>query len=584
MKHKCSVLVLAVLLSLFAVAVRAGSFSAEMVETRRGEVRTGTLHFADGRYRFERVEDGRALVIQIDPAAGTTRIVAPAEKAYRELRSTEIQAAMLNPFAACSFAFEGSALRTEGTAVIEGLPCTKRVLAVRGNDFFVSWTADEFGLPIRVEDRLTQTTVELRNLKRGPQDPALFTVPAGFALKGDPETEPPAWAANLAQSPRLTPPFEKTIKAGEVVRIPLKDGFEITLVVRNPGSDDSTGIALPFKDGRPVISPRGEGFETGAGGEFSTGCRRTPAQADDFVFHTKTGQFTIKAAYKPASAADGSGAAAQPPAPVATKASLQAPENAGVATRIEVGWNGPGADGDFITIASPNQPASAFISRAAVREGNPVKLWAPSDRGRYEIRYTTGRPAKIIGMAPLYVQAADASVGIDESSLAIAAPFAVQWEGPQLEGDFISIAKIGAPPGASEFRVPAKDGNPAKLRAPSVPGEYEIRYVLGRGARVLVKVSVTVTAVEATVEPPATAKAGAEFTVAWTGPDYPEDYLCIVAATTPPNGPTLSAVRANQGNPAKLRAPKQPGAYEIRYILGRGKHLLASAPITIEAP
>ena len=213
-----------------------------------------------------------------------------------------------------------------------------------------------------------------------------------------------------------------------------------------------------------------------------------------------------------------------------------------------------------------------------------MKLWAPSDRGRYEIRYTSGRPAKIIGMAPLRVQAADASVGIAESSLAIAAPFEVQWEGPQLEGDFISIAKLGAPPGASEFRVPTKDGNPAKLRAPSVPGVYEIRYVLGRGARVLVKVSVTVTAVEATVEPPATAKTGDEFTVAWTGPGYPEDYLCLVAATTPPNGPTLSAVRASQGNPAKLRAPKQPGTYEVRYILGRGKHLLARAPITIEAP
>lgn len=74
MKHKTSALGLAVLLSLFAVAARAGSFSAEMVETHRGEVRTGTFHFADGRYRFERVENGRALVIQVDPAAGGVRI------------------------------------------------------------------------------------------------------------------------------------------------------------------------------------------------------------------------------------------------------------------------------------------------------------------------------------------------------------------------------------------------------------------------------------------------------------------------------------------------------------------------------
>ena len=583
MKHKTSALGLAVLLSLFAAAMRAGSFSAEMVETRRGEGRTGTFHFADGRYRFELVEDGRTLVIQIDPAASTTRIVAPAEKAYRELRSADMRAALLSPFTACTFAFEGSALRIEGPEGIDGLPCTKRVLAVRGNDFFVSWTADEFGFPIRVEDRLTETTVELRNLQRGPQDPALFTVPAGFVLKGDPETETPAWAANLAQTPRLAPPFEKTLRAGEVIRIPPKDGLIIELTAVNPTSGDSTAVGVAFKDGRPVVDPRGETFTIGAEGEVGTGCNRTPAQADDYVFHVIAGQLTIKVAYMPA-ATSGSAASAPTPPPATPKARLQAPDSAGVATRIEVGWEGPGGDGDYITIASPGQSASAFISRAAVREGNPLKLWAPSDRGRYEIRYTSGRPAKIIGMVPLRVQAADASVGIAESSLAIAAPFEVQWEGPQLEGDFISIAKIGAAPGGSEFHVPVKNGNPAKLRAPSVPGEYEVRYVLGRGARVLVKVPVTVTAVEATVEPPATAQAGTEFTVAWTGPGYPEDYVCIVAAATPPNGPTLSAVRVSQGNPAKLRAPKQPGTYEVRYLLGRGKHLLARAPITIETP
>ena len=86
----------------------------------------------------------------------------------------------------------------------------------------------------------------------------------------------------------------------------------------------------------------------------------------------------------------------------------------------------------------------------------------------------------------------------------------------------------------------------------------------------LAKVSVTVTAVAATVEPSATAKAGAEFTVARTGPGYTEDYLCIVAAATPANGPTLSAVRASQGNPATLRAPKQPEVDPERETAGTG--------------
>jgi Ca-activated chloride channel family protein len=34
----------------------------------------------------------------------------------------------------------------------------------------------------------------------------------------------------------------------------------------------------------------------------------------------------------------------------------------------------------------------------------------------------------------------------------------------------------------------------------------------------------------------------------------------------------------------KLRVPKEPGTYEVRYVLGLGARLLAKTTITIEAP
>ncbi len=572
---------LSLLLSLVAAAARAGSFSAEMVQTRKGETHTTPFHFADGSYCFETAEEGRTLLVVVDAATGVTRIIAPAEKAYRELRSSDMHAAVANPFASCTFAFPNSTLRAEGAETIAGLPCTRKVLSVNGNDFFVSWTADEFGLPLRIEDRLIGATVELRNIKRGPQDPALFTIPAGFALKGDPETEPPAWAANLDRAPRLAPPFEKTLTAGEVLRIPLKDGFEINLVVLNSGSGDSTGIVLPFKGGRPVISPRGEGFETGAGGEFSTGCSRTPAQADDYVFHVKTGQFTVKATYQPAKAKKP--AQAQPASE--PDARFPGPQIlAGVAARLELGWEGPNGQGDFIAIARADQPAGSSIIRALARDGSPAKLWAPSDPGEYEVRYVTGgRPAKVLATAILTVEAANAFVGTVDS-VVVAAPFEVEWTGPRCDGDFISVAKIGSVSSAAEFRVPVKNGQPAKLRAPSDAGAYEVRYVLGRGAKILAQTPLTVTPAAATVTPPANVKAAAEFTVDWTGPAYEEDFLCVVAPSAAPASPSAIAVRASQGNPARLRAPKVPGTYEVRYVLGRGRKVLATATLVVEGP
>jgi Ca-activated chloride channel family protein len=34
----------------------------------------------------------------------------------------------------------------------------------------------------------------------------------------------------------------------------------------------------------------------------------------------------------------------------------------------------------------------------------------------------------------------------------------------------------------------------------------------------------------------------------------------------------------------KFHGPKEPGTYEVRYVLGRGKRLLAKTTITIAAP
>jgi hypothetical protein len=573
------------LLFLFAaVAARAGSFSADLVETKDGRPQTHAFHFVDGSYCFEATERGRELLIVVDASKGVTRIVAPQEKAYRELKTTDMHGAVLNPFVSCTFAYPNSALRIEGKESIDGLPCTKRVLAVNGNDFFVSWTADEFGLPIKIEDRLTQRTFELRNLERGPQDAALFAVPTGFELKGDPETEPPEWAADLAKAPRLTPPFQKTLAAGEVVRIVLKAGFTINLQVTNPSSDDSTGVGVPFKDGRPLFDPKGETFTLAAAGEVTTGCTRSPAQADDYVFHVKAGQLALKATYAPSTNDRGSAGATPPPALDAEARFPEARVSARVADRLQIAWEGPMGQGDFIAIARPDQPVSASVGRVAVREGNPAKLWAPSDAGTYELRYVTGgRPAKVLATATLTVKRADASMDAP-TSVPVAAPFEATWEGPQADGDFVSIAAMDAPPGAALFRVPVKNGQPAKLRAPSEPGEYEIRYVLGRGSKVLALTSTTVTPVTATVAPPNDVKAATEFTFEWTGPAYEEDFLCVVAPNAAPASPSPIAVRASLGNPAKLRAPKTPGTYEVRYILGRGRKVLAQAPLTVTAP
>jgi Ca-activated chloride channel family protein len=332
--------------------------------------------------------------------------------------------------------------------------------------------------------------------------------------------------------------------------------------------------------GTVIVDPGDSGAMTDGAG---------PDAADEIIVRVNQGAMTIKTAFvAPPRSEPGAAAAAEEAAPstpaVAPELSAEvgAPDSAEVAVRLEVSWKGPANRDDFISVARPDQPPGAYVNRTYVREGNPLKVWMPSDPGEFEVRYVLGRGAKLLAKAPITVNAVPAEVE-PAGPVNVAAWIEVKWEGPARDGDYISVARPNQQPGANVGSTLLKAGNPLKVRAPSDPGDYEVRYILARGAKLLAKAPITVNPVTAEVRTPASAAVGAELEVQWQGPGYPDDFVSVARANQPP-GASMSFASVRQGNPLKLRAPKEPGPYEVRYVLGYGKRLLAKTTITIGAP
>ena len=576
------------LLAVTAGPGRAASFSAELADTQGGQTRTGRFFFLDTSYRYEIVENGQPLVIMVDGKTGTMHVMVPAEKAFYMAGPDEVLARMSNPFGAYAYYASKKDVKAEGTEAIDSVPCTKQVVSGMGQVFAVAWVSKEFDFPLKVQTTLPERTLELRNIRRGPQDAALFTVPADYkqiALNTEPP--PPEWAGQVAAAPVLTPPFEKTLKAGAIIRIRPQAGQEISLQAAHAGGETSAFTAVGFKNGRPLGDVSGNTMNLSPGQDCKMVFTQGQDAADDYVVRIRTGSVKIRAAFG-GGAAPGSGAQAaaptpEPPGEPGPEAQIAAaPQAVGVAERFEVAWNGPANKDDYITIARPEQPGGAHVSFAVVRDGNPLKIWAPSDPGAYEIRYILGRGANVLAKAPITIN--PAAAGVEAAGpVNAAAPFEAKWQGPAREGDYISVARPEQVPSAYVTQGPVRNGNPVKLRAPSDPGEYEVRYILGRGARLLAKTPLTVNPVTATLQPPATVKAGGEFEVSWKGPGYAEDFVTVARESQAP-GAYVSYMSVRRGNPLKVRAPKEPGSYEVRYILGRGNRLLGKAPVTIEVP
>src|SRR5690606_26126887 len=81
---------------------------------------------------------------------------------------------------------------------------------------------------------------------------------------------------------------------------------------------------------------------------------------------------------------------------------------------------------------------------------------------------------------------------------------------------------------------------------------------------------------------PAEVPAGSDFEVSWTGPDNRGDFITIVPAGAP-EGTWDGYEYTSAGSPVTLRAPEQPGEYEVRYATGAEYSTLARTTVTVTA-
>jgi Ca-activated chloride channel family protein len=156
----------------------------------------------------------------------------------------------------------------------------------------------------------------------------------------------------------------------------------------------------------------------------------------------------------------------------------------------------------------------------------------------------------------------------------------LRWTGPAAKDDRIVFARVSG----SETRHYGyvRDGNPLKIRVPGEPGEYELRYVSDASGAVLARVRVTVTPVAATLEVPGKGVAGSEIAVAFTGPNANEDWVGLAKPGSDPDSYEAGAwVYANNGAPARLRLPVDPGTYEVRYVSGLDPRILAARTVEV---
>ena len=258
-------------------------------------------------------------------------------------------------------------------------------------------------------------------------------------------------------------------------------------------------------------------------------------------------------------------------------ATLIAPDTAIAGEDIEVAWEGPDYQNDFISVARVDDERG-YVNYTYTREGTPLDLQMPTEPGSYEIRYIASQDRTVLATRPIEITAASGSLSAPETAIA-GSTIEVTWTGPDYQNDFISVAEPEDNRGYVNYTY-TREGTPLDLQMPTEPGTYEIRYILNQDRQILVTREIEVTDVAASITAPATAIAGDTLDITWTGPDYQNDFLSVARPDDERGYETYSYTR--EGTPLELQMPSEPGDYEIRYVLNQDRETIAAQPITIE--
>ena len=256
---------------------------------------------------------------------------------------------------------------------------------------------------------------------------------------------------------------------------------------------------------------------------------------------------------------------------------VNAPASGAMGGEITVAVSGNTNPRDFVTVVPKGTPEGTYGDYVYADKPGPQKLPVPTTPGEYEIRLLSAdSPYPTILRRAFKVESTSATLD-GPARIAAGAKFEVRWTGPNNPGDYVAIGDATHPYITYGY---TNAGSPTQFVAPDKAGEYQLRYLLGKGDKVIASRPITVGSVTASVSAPPSVAAGAKFKVTWKGPNNSRDFVTIVKAGTPEKEYGTYGYTA-AGTTLELTAPDQAGDYEVRYLTGQSYATLGGTKLAV---
>jgi len=272
---------------------------ADMTETIDQEIRVYKIYVKNDLYRLELDEEDSEIIVLVDQAAGTTRVLMPAEMMYMEMASDDMQSLMNDPFQAAKYTEKMGEKVKAGSERIAGYDCDVYVIRIGDDELMKMWFSTKLVFPLKIAiPGENARSMELSDIERRDLDDRLFAMPAGYTKMSSPMErviELPDWAERVSLMDFVALPFEQMMLDEEMVRVKIVDGKGVKVTATNKLDEKSAFMTVPFKNCRPVNNPNMYLYNMTWNGEtWNPSFKLKPEQADEIVVRVAQGTIDLK--------------------------------------------------------------------------------------------------------------------------------------------------------------------------------------------------------------------------------------------------------------------------------------------------
>lgn len=269
-------------------------------------------------------------------------------------------------------------------------------------------------------------------------------------------------------------------------------------------------------------------------------------------------------------------AAPPPPPEPEPEVSLQVPESVPAGTTFELSWSETLHPHNRFYIV--DQAGTRVRESGALKQSTKGTLQAPPTPGQYEVRYMAGD--RIAGRAALAVVPVQQSITAP-AQVQTGQEFNITWTQTLHQHNTVVIVPAGAKgnQGRTTEIYDQEKRTDRRITAPTTPGDFELRYMQGNAVMASTPLKVVQATQSLTSRP--MVLAGNNVEVSWGQQLSAEDTVALVQPGAASAKGAVSSGRAERTLRRNLRAPKEPGRFDLIYVAARSGQVLARKPVEV---